>query len=155
MIFLRPIYYFKKCHTASSHLRKSFRACRSSTCSIKQFSSHSALATFWRRVILASRKLEVQTYRMCQGVLSFARKYSKPALEETCKQALEYGKTTYTFIKNCIPVVAEDFDVSTQAKKTAEERSKGAFVMGAEATDINNLLTRSQNLANQGKGGDE
>ena len=105
--------------------------------------------------ILASRKLEVQTYRMCQGVLSFARKYSKPALEETCKQALEYGKTTYTFIKNCIPVVAEAFDVSAQAKKTAEERSKGAFVMGAQATDINNLLTRSQNLPNQGKGGDE
>ena len=46
------------------------------------------------RRILASRKLEVQTYRMCQGVLSFTRKYSKQALEETCRQALELGKTT-------------------------------------------------------------
>lgn len=105
--------------------------------------------------ILASRKLEVQTYRMCQGVLSFAKKHSKPALEETCKQALEYGKVTYTFIKNRIPAVAEDFDMSAQTKKAAEERSKGAFVMGAEATDINNLLARSQNLAHKGKGGDK
>ena len=62
--------------------------------------------------ILASRKLEVQTYRMCQGVLSFTRKYSKQALEETCRQALELGKVNYTFIKNTIPVVAEDLGVS-------------------------------------------
>ena len=52
--------------------------------------------------ILASRKFEVQTYRMCQGVLSFAQKHGRAALEETCKQALEYGKVTYTFVKNRI-----------------------------------------------------
>jgi hypothetical protein len=44
--------------------------------------------------ILVSRKLEVQTYRMCHGVLSFSKKYSKQALEETCRQALEFGKVT-------------------------------------------------------------
>ena len=31
---------------------------------------------------------------MCQGVLSFTKKYSKQALEETCRQALALGKTT-------------------------------------------------------------
>lgn len=62
--------------------------------------------------ILSSRKLEVQTYRMCQGVLSFTRKYSKQALEETCRQALELGKAHYSFIKNTIPVVAEDLGTS-------------------------------------------
>ena len=98
------------------------------------------------RRILASRKFEVQTYRMCQGVLGFARKYSKQVLEETCKQALQYGKVTYTFIKNRIPAVAEDLGTSAHAAATSEERSKGAFVMGAEATDINNLLSRSQEL---------
>ncbi len=46
--------------------------------------------------ILSSPKLEVQTYRMCQGVLSFTRKYSKQALEETCRQALELGKVKIT-----------------------------------------------------------
>ena len=106
--------------------------------------------------ILASRKLEVQTYRMCQGVLSFTRKYSKQALEETCAQALELGKVNYTFIKNTIPVVAEDLGVSGYNTRANEERNKGAFVMDAESMDIDRLLSRSQSLAqSKGKGGDK
>ena len=106
--------------------------------------------------ILASRKLEVQTYRMCQGVLSFSRKYSKQALEETCRQALESGKTTYTFIKNTIPVIAEELGAAGYNTAVNNERNKGAFVMGAEAMDINTLLSRSQSLAqNKGKGGEK
>ena len=106
--------------------------------------------------ILASRKLEVQTYRMCQGVLGFSRKYSKQALEETCRQALEIGKTTYTFIKNTIPVIAEEFGAAGYNTAVNDERNKGAFVMGAEAMDINTLLSRSQSLAqNKGKGGEK
>ena len=104
--------------------------------------------------ILASRKLEVQTYRMCQGVLSFSKKYSKQALEETCRQALELGKTTYTFIKNTIPVVADDLGAAGYNTAANDERNKGAFVMGADAMDINTLLSRSQKLAkSNGKGG--
>lgn len=106
------------------------------------------------RRILASRKLEVQTYRMCQGVLSFTRKYSKQALEETCRQALELGKTTYTSIKNTIPVVANDLGVAGYNTAMNVERNKGAFVMDSDAMDINTLLTRSQTLAkSKGKGG--
>ena len=104
--------------------------------------------------ILSSRKLEVQTYRMCQGVLSFSKKYSKQALEETCRQALELGKTTYTFIKNTIPVVADDLGAAGYNTTANDERNKGALVMGADATDINTLLSRSQSLAqSKGKGG--
>ena len=104
--------------------------------------------------ILSSRKLEVQTYRMCQGVLSFSKKYSKQALEETCRQALELGKTTYTFIKNTIPVIADDLGAAGYNTAANDERNKGAFVMGADATDINTLLSRSQSLAqSKGKGG--
>ena len=104
--------------------------------------------------ILSSRKLEVQTYRMCQGVLSFRKKYSKQALEETCRQALELGKTTYTFIKNTIPVVADDLGAAGYNTTANDERNKGAFVMGADATNINTLLSRSQSLAqSKGKGG--
>jgi transposase len=106
--------------------------------------------------ILASRKLEVQTYRMCQGVLSFTKKYSKQALEETCRQALELGKVNYSFIKNSIPVVADDLGMSGYNTTINEERNKGAFVMGAESMDINKLLSRSQKLASgKGKDGDK
>ena len=104
--------------------------------------------------ILVSRKLEVQTYRMCHGVLSFSKKYSKQALEETCRQALEFGKVTYTFIKNTISVVADDMGAAGYNTVMNDERNKGAFVMGADATDINTLLSRSQSLArSKGKGG--
>ncbi len=104
--------------------------------------------------ILASRKLEVQTYRMCQGVLSFTRKYSKQALEETCRLALELSKVNYTYIKNAIPIVAADLGTAGYNTAVNEERNKGAFVMGAESMDIERLLSRSQNLAqSKGKGG--
>lgn len=36
------------------------------------------------RDILECRKYEVQTYRMCLGVLNFSGKYGKPVLEECC-----------------------------------------------------------------------
>ena len=101
--------------------------------------------------ILASRKLEVQTYRMCQGVLGFTKKYSKQALEETCRQALELGKPNYSFIKNSIQLIAEDLGVAGYNTAVNDERNKGAFVMGAESMDIDRLLSRSQSLA-QGKG---
>lgn len=96
--------------------------------------------------ILESRKLEVQTYRMCLGVLNFTKKYSRQALEECCKQALSLNKTTYTFIKNSIPVVAEDMGTSGYNTKINEERNQGGFIMSSEAMDINNLLSRSQEL---------
>ena len=89
-------------------------------------------------------------------MLSFTRKYSKQALEETCAQALELGKVNYTFIKNTIPVVAEDLGASGYNTNVNEERNKGAFVMDAEAMDIDRLLSRSQSLAqSKGKGGDK
>ena len=82
--------------------------------------------------------------------------YGKPALEETCKQALEYGKVTYTFVKNRIPVVAEDMGISNENREKNEDRNKGAFVMDAQSMDIDSLLSRSQNLAfGKGKGGDK
>ena len=91
---------------------------------------------------------------MCQGVLSFSRKYSKQALEETCRQALELEKTTYTNIKNTISVIANDLGPAGYNTAMNEERNKGAFVMDSEAMDINTLLTRSQTLAeSKGKGG--
>ena len=64
------------------------------------------------------------------------------------------GKTTYTFVKTTIPVVAEELGSTGYNTAMNEERNKGAFVMSAEAADINTLLSRSQSLAQRkGKGG--
>ena len=71
-------------------------------------------------------------------------------------QALELGKVHYTFIKNTIPVVAEE--VGTTAYNTAvnEQRNKGAFVMDASSMDIETLLSHSQKLVqNKRKDGEK
>ena len=106
--------------------------------------------------ILASRKMEVQTYRMCQGVLGFTKKYSKQALEETCRQALEMSKVNYTYIKNLIPAVAETLGTEGYNTKLNDERNRGAFIMDASTMELDKLLSRSQDLAKRsGKGGDK
>ena len=62
----------------------------------------------------------------------------------------------YTFIKNTIPVIAEELGTSGYNTSMNEECNKGAFVMDAESMDISRLLSRSQNPAqNKGKGGDK
>lgn len=108
------------------------------------------------KTILASRKLEVQNYRLCLGVLNFTKKYSKQTLEECCKQALELNKVTYTFIKNSTPAISEELGTFSFNHKINEERNKGAFVISTGTMDIDNLLSRSQNLAQHAeKEGDE
>ena len=59
-------------------------------------------------------------------------------------------------MKNRIPVVADDIGASEAREGRNEERNKGGFVMDAQSMDIDNLLSRSQNLArnNRGKDGD-
>lgn len=101
------------------------------------------------RTILKSRTYEVQTYRMCIGILNFTKKYSNRALEECCKQAIELNKQKYTFIKNTISVVADDlgeagYRYSVQSKKAPE---RGGYVMPPEASSIDTLLSRSKALA--------
>ena len=103
------------------------------------------------RTILKSRPYEVQTYRMCLGILNFTKKYSNKALEECCKQAIALNKQKYTFIKNTISVVADDlgeagYHHSTSTKK---EAVRGGYVMPPEASSIDTRLSRSRALADQ------
>lgn len=104
------------------------------------------------KTILSSRKLEVQTYRMCLGVVNYSKKYGNRVLEECCKQALAADRVNYSYIKNSIPAVAEDIGTPEERSKINAERNKGGFVMGSDAMDVGNLLSKSQKLAqNTGK----
>lgn len=103
------------------------------------------------KTVLHSREQEVQTYRLCLGIIGFAKKYSREALEECCRQAIKAGKPNYTFIKNSIPVVAEDFVAPDNRMKINANRNKGAYIMSAEAMDVDNLLSKSRNLASKRK----
>ena len=107
------------------------------------------------RRILKSRTYEVQTYRQCVGVLNFAKKYSKLTLEECCRQALELSKATYTFIKNSIPEIASETMTDADRRRINEERNKGAYVMGADASNLDHLLEKSRMLMDEAaEGGD-
>ena len=97
--------------------------------------------------VLKSRDIEVQTYRLCMGILNFTKKYSRHALEDCCRMALDSGHASYTFIKNSIASVAEDIGSAGYNTKLNEERNKGAFVMSPHAGDIDNLLSKSSKLA--------
>ena len=57
------------------------------------------------------------------------------------------GKVTYTTIKNTIPAFAEELGSKGYNTHINEERNKGAFIMGSEASDIETLLSRSEHLA--------
>lgn len=103
------------------------------------------------RTILKSRPYEVQTYRMCLGILNFTKKYSNKALEECCKQAIALNKQKYTFIKNTISVVADDLGVAgyRHSAPVKNEPARGGYVMPPEASSIDTLLSRSKALADQ------
>ena len=97
--------------------------------------------------VLKSRELEVQTYRLCLGILNFTKKYSKLALEDCCKTAIETNHISYTFIKNSIAAVAEEIGNSGYNTKVNDERNKGAFIMDPHAGDLERLLSKSSKLA--------
>ena len=99
--------------------------------------------------ILKSRKLEVQTYRLCIGVLGFTKKYSRETLEECCRRALEAERVTYTYIKNTIGEVAEELGSGGYNTEKNKKRNEGAYVMDSSYSDMNTLLNRSKALADQ------
>ena len=103
------------------------------------------------RTVLKSRLYEVQTYRMCLGILNFTKKYSNKALEECCKQAIALNKQKYTFIKNTISVVADDLGEAgyRYPSPSKKEPVRGGYVMPPEASSIDTLLSRSKALADQ------
>ena len=103
------------------------------------------------RTVLKSRLYEVQTYRMCLGILNFTKKYSHKALEECCKQAIALNKQKYTFIKNTISVVADDLGEAGYRHPSPSKKGpvRGGYVMPPEASSIDTLLSRSKALADQ------
>ncbi len=60
------------------------------------------------KAVLTSRKYEVQTYRLCVGILNYRKSYSTSILEECCRQVLEMNHPTYTFVKNTIAAIASE-----------------------------------------------
>ena len=99
--------------------------------------------------ILKNREHEVQTYRLCLGILNYTKKYSKLALEECCKLAIETNHISYSFVKNSIAAVAEEIGTGGFNTKHNEERNKGAFVMSSHAGDFERRPSKNSKLARE------
>ena len=72
--------------------------------------------------ILASRKIEQQSYRSCRGVLSFGKKHGRALLEQACAKALSYSPRP-----SCKTVKAI---ASKMASEAPEDPDDGAYLRG-------------------------
>ena len=92
----------------------------------------------------------VQSYRSCFGILRFAEKYGKEALENCCRDALLYGKCSYNYIHNTISVYAhpgkDEFDRMANSLKPADESLAvtGLYKDDDSLYSLDNLLKRQE-----------
>lgn len=135
--------------TNPDHLPKNYREISewNGTSFIRRATTVGPKTTELIKRVLASRKLEVQTYRLCIGILGFTKKYSRPALEECCKRALASERPTYTYVKNSIAAVAEELGLEGYNTEKSRQRNEGAYVMDDSYSDMSKLLDRSRALA--------
>ena len=135
--------------TNPEHLPKNYREFSewNSNYFIRRAATVGPVTTELIKKVLKSRKLEVQTYRLCIGILGFTKKYSRQALEECCKRALATERPTYTYIKNSIAAVAEELGVDGYNTEKSRQRNEGAYVMDDSYSDMSKLLDRSRALA--------
>ena len=84
--------------------------------------------------LLASKRVEQQSYRSCMGLLKLADKYSVDRLEAACEKALTYtASPSYKSIKNIL-AAGQDRQVSSDAAHTVTTTTQNnhAITRGAD-----------------------
>ena len=106
------------------------------------------------KTVLGSKKLEVQTYRTCVGILQYKDRYNSAVLEECCTRAMRANRPYYSYIKNTVTQVAEELKVSPTSKAGEEKAipQKGGITRAPKASELDTLLSKSKDLL--GKGAD-
>ena len=83
--------------------------------------------------LLASQRVEQQSYRSCMGLLKLADKYSVDRLEAACEKALTYTATpSYKSIKNILAAGQERTVSDNSDIKPAVTTNKHAITRGAD-----------------------
>ena len=83
--------------------------------------------------ILASKRVEQQSYRSCMGLLKLADKYSAQRLEAACRKALSYtASPSYKSIKNILATGQDRSDTEIQKTDIASTQNKHAITRGAD-----------------------
>ena len=83
--------------------------------------------------ILASQRIEQQSYRSCMGLLKLAEKYSDRRLEAACEKALSYtASPSYKSIKNILAAGRDKPDQEQKNPEAATIPNKHAITRGAD-----------------------
>ena len=83
--------------------------------------------------LLASQRVEQQSYRSCMGLLKLADKYSVDRLEAACAKALTYTATpSYKSIKNILAASKDNGISDLSDDKPAKAQNKHALTRGAD-----------------------
>lgn len=83
--------------------------------------------------ILASQRVEQQSYRSCMGLLKLADKYSAQRLEAACQKALSYtASPSFKSIKNILAAGQDKLDQEPQVSDTTATQNKHAITRGAD-----------------------
>ena len=92
----------------------------------------------------------VQSYRSCFGILKYAERYSKEALENCCRDALRFGKCSYSYISNAISTYAspckEKIDHRAMSLKPADGTVTvtGVYKDDDSQYSLDNLLRKQE-----------
>ena len=92
----------------------------------------------------------VQSFRSCFGILRFAEKYGKNALENCCRDALLYGKCSYNYISNTVSAYAypdkEKIDRMASSLKPVDDSQvvNGAYKDDDSQYSLENLLKKQE-----------
>ena len=96
------------------------------------------------KAVLASKKVEVQTYRQCMGILAYKDRYSKAVLEECCTRAVKGMRPNYSYIKNTISQVAEEMHVKPQNHAAHSKSAKGGICRSEKCREIGRASCRER-----------
>lgn len=95
----------------------------------------------------------VQSFRSCFGILRFAEKYGKEALENCCRDAILRGKCSYNYIANTISMYAHPgADAVDRMSSSLKPVDKDQIVTGAYKDDDSQYSLK--NFLKKQEGGD-
>ena len=102
------------------------------------------------RRVIEKFDFPVQAYRSCFGILRYAEKYSKEALENCCRDAVQHGRCSYNYITNTISNYAHPGEKKVERMASSlKPENKDLVVTGVYKDDdslysLENLLKRQE-----------
>lgn len=90
----------------------------------------------------------VQAFRSCFGILRYAEKYSPKALERCCRDAINLGKCSYSYVSNTVSTYHTEITPAVTKPSQNEEVSvTGRYKDDDSQYSLRNLLMRQETEA--------